>query len=140
NQVGLQVLWEPDSSTEDWRVLSVADSVGRLFEYAYDSEDRIVRVSEATSALEASYAYNANGNLIEATDSVGSTESYEYDFDSARVAGYWSPEGQLGPACEQMCAPSSSSCDAGGACDGPVQAAWQTCLGSCGSCADTCNE
>jgi len=150
NGIGLEVEWE-SAPTSDWRVAAVSDSVGRVIELDYLPSGLLSRVSEPTSGLEARYTY-ASGQLASATDSTGRIEKYEYDLDSSRAAGDWGPEGFLVPACELACAPSGSSCDAGGACDEPVQQATDSCMaschlcglgcffGECGRCADTCRE
>jgi RHS repeat-associated protein len=136
NGIGVAVDWE-ENGQSDWRVATVTDSVGRVIDFEYNTGGRIVRVWEATSGLEARYTYQ-NGRLASATDSSGRTEHYEYDFDATRVAGDWGPEGYLVPACELACAPSGSSCDAGGACDEPVRQATAQCMGRCGACGISC--
>jgi len=138
NGVGLAIAWE--AYADDWRVASVTDSVGRVtkYEYGTGNDARLRRVWEATSGLEVRYAYNAQRELMRATDSTGRSESYEYDYDANRPDGDWGPEGYLVPACELTCAPASSSCDAGGACDEAVAATMGQCLGSCAECAEGC--
>lgn len=137
-EVGLRFGWEAAGS--DWRLAVVTDSVGRTIVYQYDAAGRLARVAEEDSGLEASYEYDARGDLIRATDSTGRSERYEYDFDTAREPGDWLPEAKLQRACDLACAPTVSSCDAGGACDAPVQEALRQCNATCGTCADDCYE
>lgn len=138
NGVGLMLMWEPGEYDMDWRISQVVDSVSRTIRYEYDGYDRLVRVVEPASGLQATYAYDANGALEYATDYAGRTQRYEYDFDATRAYGDYVPEGFLAAACENMCAPSSSSCDAGGACDVLVADATQACHAACGTCATEC--
>jgi RHS repeat-associated protein len=136
NGIGLAVDWEA-AAVDEWRVSSVTDSVGRVIAFEYSPAGRLLRVSEPTSGLDAKYTYSA-GRLASATDSTGRAEYYEYDFDATRGGGDWGPEGYLVPACELACAPSGSSCDAGGACDQPVQQATDVCVAECGGCGLAC--
>jgi len=133
--VGLAMEWEP--AGDDWQLAFVTDSVGRVIAYEYNPGGRLRRVVDETSELEASYNYAA-GQLSRAVDSTGRAEGYEYDLDETREGGDWGPEGYLVPACELACAPSGSSCDAGGACDEPVRQASDQCMVSCGECGSSC--
>src|SRR5690606_29075185 len=138
NGVGLDFVWEPGVIRLDWRLALVTDAVGRAVEYAYDDEDYLISVTDTSSGLAAVYTYDEHGDLRSATDASGKTESYTYDIDPTREAGDWIPEGYAEAACEAACAPSSSSCDAGGACDQPYREAIAACLASCGECATAC--
>ncbi|HVK72266.1 MAG TPA: DUF6531 domain-containing protein, partial [Kofleriaceae bacterium] len=139
NGVGLALRWEA-GGVRDWRLDAVVDSVGRRIEYDYDGLDRLVRVAEAKSGLFASYAYDDHGGLSNAMRGDGRSERYEYDVAAGRSRGDWIPEGALQEVCEQACAVSGSSCDAGGACDDAVSDALATCMRSCPECAAKCNE
>lgn len=140
NDIGLTLAWAEGSGRLDWRLASVTDSVGRTVTYHYDGQDRLLLVHESTSDLEASYVYDDRSDLVVATSSSGRSEAYEYDHASGRVRGDWASEWLLADACELACAPSTSSCSAGGACDAPVESAMGQCLGSCAECSTECRE
>jgi YD repeat-containing protein len=135
NGVGLAIDWE--AAAGDWRVASVTDSVGRIVDYGYDAAGKLATVRERRSGLVARYSYQG-GDLASATDATGRAESYEYDVDVTRGGGDWVPEGYLLEACQDTCAPASSSCDAGGACDVPVAVATRACMASCQKCGRDC--
>ncbi len=140
NGVGLQLAWELTNSADDWRLQTVTDSVGRTIEYHYDDADRLEQVIDVSTGLFATYVYDDNGGLRQATDATERTETYEYDYSASRTGGDWVPEGSLRSACEMTCAPSSSSCDAGGACDEAVQLATWSCMNECSVCGTECGK
>lgn len=138
NDVGLTLEWEEGAGRLDWRLARVTDSVGRVVSYHYDNLDRLILLHEPSSDLATSYVYDDRNDLVAATSSNGRSELYEYDFDASRIRGDWASEWLLPEACELACAPSTSSCDAGGACDAPVAQATEQCLAGCGECSSDC--
>ena len=138
NGIGLTFTWEP-AIEGDWRLAIVVDSTERAIEFRYDDLDRLVRVLEPVSGLEASYEYGSDGGLRVATRGDGRREQYEYAVPGGG-RGEWIPEPQLHAACASACAVSSSSCDAGGACDSAVAEATQACVASCPTCASECRN
>ncbi len=137
NGVGLTLQWQ-----ETVRGLApsvVTDSVGRIITFEYDGAGRLTKVAEPVSGLEASYGYGPTGTLDRATRADGRTETYGYDV-LGRERGDWVAEPLLHASCARSCAVSSSSCDAGGVCDGPVADAMAACGAACGQCSTECRE
>lgn len=137
NGIGLQFSWG-EGTVRDWRLAAVNDSVGRTFEYRYDETDRLRQVTESTSGLSATYAYDEHGALERAVRSDGKAENYEYDVQVGRDLGDWIPERMLEATCEMECSVSGASCDAGGACDKIVADVTGQCLDACPACAAEC--
>ncbi len=140
NHQGLTLDWEASARPDQWRLATVTDSAGREIQYEYDPDGRVASVIEPVSGLGVTYQYDALGNLISATQPSGRTETYEY-------AGGWPvdeedyfPEGYLRAACEKACAPSTSSCDAGGVCDDAATWGLESCRATCSACDGACED
>jgi RHS repeat-associated protein len=135
NDRGLQFTWDLDHD----RLFQVHDSVGRDIEFDYDDDNRVIRVIEKTSQLHADYVYDdTTGELIQATDANGGTEVYEYAHVVETTSEGYIPEGLLVDACEQACAPSETSCHAGGVCEGYDLASQLQCRDGCATCLPNC--
>jgi RHS repeat-associated protein len=138
NGLGLTLAW---TGTDPSELDVVTDAEGRVIDFAYDTEGRLERVSEAASGLEATYAYDDNGALEVPTRSDGRSEQYIYDYDPSRRRGDWIAEGQVRAACDAACSPvNAPACTGGGACEAAVAAATSECLGSCEPCAQECRS
>lgn len=141
DQVGnqLQFSWEPGARTgEDWRLATVVDTVGRTVRYQYDAAGYLSSVGVLSTEHRAQYTVDSRGDLVFVRDALAATSTYTYDtgwpFDVTYV-----PEAQLRAGCELACAPSTSSCDAGGACDDARADGVPRCHAACGSCLADCS-
>ncbi len=138
NDRGLTFSW----SREHERVDFMTDSVGRRIDFQYDSADRVIRIWESHSQLQATYVYDdATGDLLQATDQAGRSEVYQYQTGIASSDTHYIPERALVDACEAACAPSATSCHAGGACESFSAAAHAACRSDhCAMCLPNCTH
>src|SRR5690606_18496675 len=95
---------------------------------------------EPESGLHAAYAYDpVTGDLVYARNAWGGVSKYVYDNGWPTEREDYVPEGILQQSCELACAPSESSCDAGGACDSAVDAGRAYCTRQCLQCGVDCS-
>ncbi len=137
NHYGLSITWEEGHAPGNLRIAEVTDSVERVIKYEYDGDDHLTALRHEASGLKVTYDY-ANGELISATSSDGRTEHYAYDHGHPEDAATIIPEGQLRDACERVCGPAGSACDAAGVCDNIAAAAMVQCKASCNTCPVEC--
>lgn len=138
---GLTFTWEASPRPEDgFRVREVRDSVARTVRYEYGIDGRLARVIEPETGLEATYEYDANGDLVAATDSRGRTESYEYSSGFPSDVDDYLPESFLRPACELACAPTGSAPGAGGGCDDAPEYGESACVQACWDITTSCDD
>ena len=151
NGVGLTFNWEPTQLPDDvaltsrpthpgWRLHSVIDAAGRKILYTYDNANRLVRVSEDTSGLEARYTYDDNGALLEAVNMQGQKETYSYDFIERRSRRGYLPIDIAQRACALTCAPSDTNVEGGDACNKAAALSKETCQRACRNCDNMCDQ
>jgi RHS repeat-associated protein len=139
NGIGLSLQWDRAPAPIFWRVAQVTDSGGRTIGYDYNGDGLLREVWVKDTDLKADYEYVGH-DLSKVTKASGRTELYLYDAGHADNGDLpaFVPEGQLQGACELACAPSSSSCDAGGGCDEALKQCDDACAGCNTNCVDQC--
>lgn len=135
------VSWEfAGPEDEDWRVERVVDSVGREISFIYDLQSHLLFVGDVSSAVSASYTYNARGELVTAVNDRGVSETYGYESEVHPWVGAagdapsddeFIPQIGLDATCRAMC---SSRPGTSGACVGAGDNDPQ------GECYDRCQE
>jgi len=64
----------------------LTDAAGKATAYSFDSEGRLLAVGTPGSVPQASFEYDAKGNVVRAASADGTAMTYEYDVHSQRVA------------------------------------------------------
>jgi YD repeat-containing protein len=151
---GLTVSWVAVGPGGIPQVSTVTDASGRIVQFTYNGDGRLLRVREDSTGLEVTYEYTGK-DLHSVHDANGRTETYEYspevllvgginpETGAPNIGGGYVPEGMIREACEELCAPAASSCRAGGLCDaiGPAMefACVDGLLACEGQCESACN-